>query len=129
MVEPTLAVVMPVAAPSSSKASTPSVMEVTAIGFSGVATRSGSGTGSGANGRLSAIRIIWTPLSLKDATRAYRDEPIWMVVMSKAPPSSSNVLPSDIEDAAVGDAGFVILIIWAPLSPIDATRAYRDEPI
>ncbi len=50
------------------------------------------------------------------------DESIWVMVMSRAPSSLSNVPPAEsasplfIENTAVGTAGFVILIIWMPSS-------------
>ena len=90
-----------------------SVTAAVAVGFSG-----------------SVILIIWTPWSLAEATRAYVEGPMVVVVMPTAP--SSLVKPSWsflTAAVAVGFSGSVISIIWTPSSWPEATRAYVEGPM
>ena len=110
---PMVVVVMPTTLLSSVKPFWPSVTAAVAVGFLG-----------------SVILIIWTPLSAFEATRAYVEGPMVVVVISRAPLSSVKPFwPSVTAAVAVGFLGSVILIIWTPSSRYAVTRAYVKGPM
>ena len=63
-------------------------------------------------------------------TRAYSAGPITAIATPLGVYSSSKPdAPSDRDATGAGEAGFVMLTIWTPLSYDDATTAYVDAPI
>ena len=70
------------------------------------------------------MSIIWTPLSLDAATKAYVELLTIIVVMPRGLLSVVNPpTPSTMAATGVGADGVVMLIIWTPLSREPVTRA------
>ena len=76
------------------------------------------------------MSIIWTPSPQTDATMAYVDAPIVVMVMPYGPSSSVKPsLPSVRADTGAGLYGSVMSIIWTPSPLMAVAMAKVDESI